>query len=163
MSKKITLFTITAIAALFMFATSCKKASNNTDQLATLAKATISGKVYAQLADTIGSGMQAAPAGTTIAAWIDTRDLVVNPDFSATYAKRYYTAQVDASGNYTLTVDVSRYQPATVHIMPAQFTYNQVVYGTGGTITTERKIYYGVDADVTVINGGASYEDLMYN
>ena len=161
--KKITLMTIVALVAIFMTVSSCKKASNNTDQLATLGKATITGKVWAQLVDTFGTpGMQAAPSGTTIAAWIDTRDLIVNPDGGATYAKKYYTATVDGSGNYTLNVDVSMYQSATVHIMPAQFTYNQVVNGSTG-VTTSRKIYTGITADVTVINNGTSIEDLMYN
>ena len=163
MNKKITLLTFAAIVALFMSVTSCKKAKSNMDQLATLGKATVTGKVWAPLVDTFGTpGLQNAPSGTTISAWVDTRDLIVNPDGTASYAKRYYTAAVDGSGNYTLTVDVSQYQPATIHIMPAQFVYNQVVDGTTGT-TTQRKIYYGVDADVTVIKDGTSYADLMYN
>jgi len=164
MNKKITLLTITAIVALFMSVTSCKKASSNTDQLATLGKTTITGKVWAQLIDTLGSGIQYAPAGTTIAAWVSTGDLIVIPDAGATYANRFYTATVDGSGNYTLTVDVSMYQPATIHIMPAQFTYNQVIPSFPGPgTTTQRKVYDGVSADVTVINGVASIKDLMYN
>lgn len=149
--------------------TACKKNndSNNTDQLADLGKATITGRVYARLVDTIGAnGAQVAPANTVITAWIDTRDLVVNPTGGA-YAKRYYTASVDSSGNYKLVVDVSKNQPATVTILPQQFQYNQVRQTNGiihpDSIYKAQKTYSpGFTSPVSAYNGLTAIQDISY-
>lgn len=146
MQKKTLLCTLLAAGTLF---TACKKKDdNNTDQLASLGKATITGKVYAPLVDTAGASInQIAPANTVISAWIDTKDFVVNPG-PGNYAKKYYTATVDANGNYKLTVDVSKYQPATLYITPQPFGYDQVKNTIGvvhhDSVYTEHQTFYPV-------------------
>ena len=111
---------------------SCSKKKENTDQLATLGSATISGKVLAKTVDTVGAAAtQYAPAGTVINAWIDTKDLVVMENGTASYARRNYTTTTDANGNYSLKIDVSKYKAATVTIVPADFEYDVTVKVAG--------------------------------
>jgi len=161
MIKKTTLVTSVVLLSSFAMLSSCSKSKdNNTDQLASLGKATIKGKVTAPLSDTTISA-QYAPAGTVINAWVDTRDFVLYDRSSDAYANRYYTTTVDASGNYTLTVDVSKYKPATIHIEPAQFEFNFITR-VGGTIRTTRKVYNALSGFESVTNGGIAIRDIAY-
>lgn len=157
------------LAAAFIAALgACKKTENNSGQSATLGKATISGTVAALLVDTVGaSNSQVAPANTVIHAWIDTKDFVVNPANSITYAQKYYTTKVDANGKYTLTVDVSQYQEATVHIVPQSFIYDQVRNTRGvivrDSIYTVSKTYNAPSSTVTVFNDLSTTQGINYN
>lgn len=170
MLKKTFLFATAVLAVTSLF-TSCKKKddSNNTDQLATLGKATITGHVYARLVDTIGaSGTQVAPTNTMISAWVDTRDFVLNPAANTNYPKRYYTATVDANGNYKLVVDVSKYQAANVTIAPQQFSYAQTKNTIGvvhrDSVYTVQKVYDPNPAQmiVPVYNDLTAIRDISY-
>ncbi len=131
---------IAVCGAIAIFA-SCSKKKDNTDQLATLGSATISGKATARLADTAGAAtVQFAPAGTVINAWIDTKDLVVTDNGAMNYARRYYTTTTDANGNYSLKIDVSKYKSASVTLVPVDFEYD-VVVKVAGKVQKSRSVF----------------------
>lgn len=155
--------TAVVLSALTLF-TACKKEDSNTDQLASLGKSTIKGKVFAQLVDTVGAAdVQYAPSGTMIQAWIDTRDLTVVSS-SMPYAKRFYTATVDASGNYSFSIDVSKNQSATVHIEPISFEADVVKQTFSDSVYKERHVFYPSASPIkTVNNGSTNIIDLDYN
>jgi hypothetical protein len=157
--------TAVILSAIALFTACHKDDNNNTDQLASLGKATVKGKVFAQLVDTVGAAAhQTAPSGTQIQAWIDTRDLVIGAVPGAAYAKRFYTATVDASGNYSITVDVSKNQTATVHIEPQSFEYNVVKKIFPDSVYTEREVFYPMTMPaVSVNNGSNQVQDIFYN
>lgn len=101
---------------------SCSKSKyENTDQLAALGKATITGKAYAQL-DATNTTMEMVPAGTVIKAWINSKDLVVGDTTGLQFYKKYYETTVGASGKFSLTVDVSKYDSVWVTLDPQDFT-----------------------------------------
>jgi hypothetical protein len=149
-----------AIAAL----ASCTKKKDNTDQLATLGSATVSGKALARLADTVGAAsMQFAPAGTVINAWIDTKDLVVNENGTMTFARRYYSTTTDGNGNYSFNIEVSPYKAATVNIVPAEFEYD-VVVKVAGKVQKNRTIFSASTvAAVPVHNKDTKIVDITFN
>lgn len=164
MKKYTKTLTALSLSGAVLAMASCKSKDNNSDQLASLGKATISGKVMARLADTSGAaGTQYAPAGTVINAWLDSKDLVLNPA-NSNYARKYFTTTVDASGNYSLTVDVSQYKSATVHIMPADFEYNVVKKMTFPTdsVYTERHVFSSDTAMKEVNNSDVKLLDINY-
>jgi hypothetical protein len=133
--------TATVLSVIALFAACKKKEDNNTNQLSSLTTATINGKVFATTVDTPGAAaVQYAPVGTVVNAWVDTKDFVVYTDPSAPYAKKYYTTTVDASGSYKLTVDVSKYKPATIHIVPT-YIEAQILMNTHG-VTHPDSIFY---------------------
>jgi hypothetical protein len=103
--------------------------------------------------------MQKAPAGTVINAWVDTRDFVLNAG-GGTYAKKYYSATVGSDGFYSLVVDVSKHQPAAVHIEGQQFAYDVVVKKMiSGTlkVTTERRVLSSVPVPTVSAHSGREY------
>lgn len=157
-----------ALSAIVMLAItsfySCKKKTyNNTDQLANLSKATISGKVYARIVDTAGAAAtQYAPTITEISAWIDTRELIYYSDATAPYARRYYKVNVDANGKYSLTVDVSKYRTAIVHLEPAKFVYNQVKKTAPDSVYTVSKTFSSIDVPLMIGNDSTITQDLYY-
>lgn len=120
---------------------SCTKGSySNHDQLANLGKAKISGFVWATTDETSsGADTQYAPAGTQIKAWIDSKEFLYYTGDSATpYLPKYYTATVDADGKYSLTVDVSKFKMALVHIEPVTFTHDLKKDSAGDEYTFNR-------------------------
>jgi hypothetical protein len=157
MKKNIILFGALSLVASVTILDSCKKKTyTNTDQLATLSNATVTGYAFARLVDTIGAAdSQYAPSGTVITAWIDSKDLLAYTDSTTPvtpYARKYYTGSVGANGKYNITVDVSLYRNATVHIEPQAFSYNHVrksISAPFGVITVNKK--YAVDAITTSV------------
>ncbi len=157
MKKNIILFGALSLVASVSFFSSCKKKTyTNTDQLATLSNATVTGYAFARLVDTIGAAdSQYAPSGTVITAWIDSKQFLAYMDSmpaGTTYARKYYTGTVGANGKYNITVDVSLYRNAIVHIEPQAFTYNQVRKSTTapfGVTTVTKK--YAIDSVITSV------------
>ncbi|GAA4470428.1 hypothetical protein GCM10023093_31700 [Nemorincola caseinilytica] len=129
-----------ALAATITALVSCSKNKyKNTDQLASLGKATVSGKAYARTVDTSGAAViQYAPSGTVIKAWIDGRDLVIGDSTGLLFGKRYFTGTVDGSGKYSISIDVSKYRSGLVHIAPVTFEHD-VIIKSGKTVKTERR------------------------
>jgi hypothetical protein len=162
--KNVPFALLLSFAAITAFVSCSKSKDNNTDQTASLGTATISGKVNARLVDTIGAaGTQYAPEGTVINGWLDSKDLVLGETGSLTYARRYFTTKTDASGNYSLTVDVSMYKPAAIHIEPASFEY-YVVKKSSGKVVTQRTIFNSMTAPtVSVNNNDKLLMDITYN
>ena len=128
MKRTIVLFGALLLTASASFLGSCKKKKyNNTDQLATLSSATVSGCIFARLVDTAGAAdSQYVPSGTVITAWIDSKELLYYTDNEAPYARRYYTGSVGANGKYSIIVDVSLYRNANVHIEPQAFSFDHI-------------------------------------
>jgi hypothetical protein len=168
MNKKATFAMALLIAGSVTALFSCSKSKDtNTDQLASLGTATVKGPVYAELVDTVGAApQQAAPAGTVVHAWVDTRDLVLNPT-SGEYAKKYYTATVGADGFYSFTIDVSKNRNATVHIEAESFMYDVTVkkmVGTTMTVTKETRPFTAASVPpVTVYSGFTAMQPIHYN
>jgi hypothetical protein len=155
-------------ASIFLLYSCSKNNNNNTDQLASLTKATVTGYASAKLIDTIGAtGMQRVPTSTTITAWIDTRDLVLNANSSTQYAKRYYNVTVNENGFYTILVDVSKNRPVTVHIEGQDFDYS-VMKNTGFPASAtntyyERKIFTATPITVEATTEDKVIRDVVYH
>lgn len=152
----------------FAFLYSCSKSKDtNTDQLASLGKATITGRVSAKTVDTIGAAAQQyCPSGTVIMGWIDTKDYVLTNDTTPGPAKRYFTATTDANGFYTLTVDVSMYKSAVVHLEPNDFEYNVLRKNSlvsPATYYTDRHVFRSTSSTVVINNAQKVITDLSYN
>jgi F0F1-type ATP synthase membrane subunit a len=166
--KNSSLIKAAVVLSSFSFLYSCSKSKDtNTDQLASLGKATITGRVAAKTVDTIGAATQQyAPSGTVIMAWIDTKDYVLGNDTTPGTAKRYFTATTDANGFYTLSVDVSLHKSAVVHILPNDFEYN-VLYKNNlvspATYYTDRHIFRSTTSTEVVNIGQKVISDISYN
>jgi hypothetical protein len=160
---------LAVLACAALLASCAKRKDNTVDQTAKMGKATITGRVTARLVDTVGAASsQNAPAGTVINAWIDTRDLVLNPDPTATYANKYYTTTTDANGYYSFTIEVSPYKAANVHMLPSDFEANVLKkYTTGanaGTLYNERHVFHAQPVgDHVGSDGQTSIVDITYN
>ncbi len=141
---------------------SCSKSKDNTDQLSTLGKALVSGKVHARTVDTSGAALtQNAPAGTVVTGWIDSRDLVTGNTSGLYYARRYFTGKVDENGYYNLGIDVSKYKSATVYIDSATFEHDVLMKDSKGIIYV-RKIFKTNGGTITVNNGENEILDIQY-
>lgn len=137
--KNVPVLSVALLAAVTALVSCSKNKYKNTDQLASLGTATISGKAYAKTVDTVGAKVvQYAPSGTVIKAYVDGRDLVLGDTTGLLFGKRYFTGTVDANGKYSITFDVSKYKNATIHIAPETFSYD-VVIKSGGKVKTESR------------------------
>jgi hypothetical protein len=97
---------IVAVVILFSLS-ACEK--ENTNSASAIPTATITGTLKARF-DLVTSGADSlgnVPAGTKIYAKYNSKDLVVNPSTTLTYADIIKEVTVDASGNYTFTVDAN--------------------------------------------------------
>lgn len=153
--------TAIALSSLSLLFSCTKSKDSNTDQLASLGKASITGVVIAKTVDTVGAiTTQAAPGGVVINAWIDTKDYVLGAS-SGNYARRYFSTTTNDAGFFSLDVDVSMYKPATLHIEPAQFEKNVLKkYTSGpnaGDIYYERKVFNSS----TVYNRTVNHNDKL--
>lgn len=167
--KKTNILTTAAVLSSMALIVSCSKSKDtNTDQTASLTKATITGRITAKTVDTLGAAaMQYAPAGTIIQAWVDTKDYVLgHTDTNTVYAKKYFTATSDANGYYTLDIMVSPYNPAEVHFVPSYFEYNVLKKNTmvtPATLYTDRHVFYGSSSTQTVHAGQKLINDINFN
>lgn len=123
-----------------------------------LNSATIKGKVTAPLIDTI-PGDTNAPQGTQITVWISTEDLVTRSNPSKTYEKKYYQANVNGNGKYSVDVDVNK-DPVTVYIEPNDFEVDDYVNPAG---EEERRVYTAPDQQTQVVQGDTKIVDIQYN
>lgn len=143
--KNVPIVPLALIAAITALASCSKNKYTNTDQLGALGKATISGKAYAKTVDTIGATpVQFAPSGTVIKAWVHGSDLVVGDTTGLRYGKKYYETTVGASGRFSLTVDVSKYDSVWVTIDPQAFGYD-VIVKSGGTVKKENRWFKAME------------------
>jgi hypothetical protein len=97
---------IVAVVILFSLS-ACEK--ENTNSASAIPTATITGTLKARF-DLVTSGADSlgnVPAGTKIYAKYNSKDLVVSPSTTAVYADIIKEVNVDASGNYTFTVDAN--------------------------------------------------------
>ncbi|MFN6946947.1 MAG: hypothetical protein ACK4ND_18535 [Cytophagaceae bacterium] len=88
-------------------------------------------------------------AGAKVFATQDTRELVLNPSGN-NYVTKYYETTIDASGNFTFTVDAN-VQAVDVDLDPEDFRKGKYEYVTNDSPT------------VTVHKGRKVYVDLEYN
>ncbi len=170
MKNRISAFkAILAISSVSVLFSCTKSKDNNTDQLASLGTATITGRVTARTVDTVGAdNNQIVPSGIVVNAWIDTRDYVLNDMSGTTYAKRYFSTTTNESGSYILTVDVSKYKSATIHIEPAPFEKDVLKKYTSGAnfgeIYYERKVFNSSTVpNMTINSNDKLIKDISYN
>jgi len=171
MTPKTTLLkTIVFLSSISLMYSCAKNKNTNTDQLASMSKATITGRISAKLVDTVGAAAtQYTTGGQVITAWVDTKDYVIASgpaDTNAVYAKKYFTATSDANGYYSLSIDVSSYKAATVHIVASDFEYNVLMKkaGTPPTYYTDRHVFKSAAIAPIVINNGQKViTDIAYN
>ena len=167
--KKTNILTTTAVLSAMALTVSCSKSKDtNTDQTASLTKATITGRITAKTVDTAGAAaMQYAPAGTIIQAWVDTKDYVLgNTDTNTVYAKKYFTATSDANGYFTLDISVSSYNPAQVHIVPSDFEFNVLKKNnltTPAALYTDRKVFHANGSAHMLHAGQKLINDINFN
>ena len=164
MKRHIFILSTIGLFALVAVFNSCKKNSyTNTDQLANLGSATISGHVYARLVDTIGAAdTQYVPANTVIKLSLNTSDLLYYVDSNAPYAQKYYSASVKSDGSYSVTIAVSKYKSAIVQVAPASFNYNLVKQGVGDSIYTVNKTFSSPSFPVSLSNDTSAVQDIYY-
>jgi hypothetical protein len=146
------LLSLAVIAGIMM--TSCKK--DEEPEATPMKKATITGFVYADL-DLTEAGMEYAPAGTKISAWIDTEELFLNPDPAVTYPRKYYETTVGGDGKFTLSIEVGN-NPVTVNIEPGDFWYQQEV----AVDTYETKMYSMGGVTITAFQGQTKIIDIAF-
>lgn len=116
-----------SLATVITF-TSCDKDETFEYTPEALGKATIKGKVSAEL-DVTNNVYETAPAGTRVSVTLDTELLAANPINGYDYEVKTYEATTDANGEYTITVDASS-KAASVTIYVEDFTSNDMVYTT---------------------------------
>jgi hypothetical protein len=164
MIKHSTLLKTLLMGSSLFFLYSCSKAkNNNVDQLATLGHATVSGKVTARIIDTVGAASSQHPvSGTVLTAYIDSRQLLLVSDNSATYLPRHFSTTVDGSGNYSFTFDVSPYQPAVVNIdsIVATVTKNAVGVIHHDSIYTVKQTFHPYPNVFNIKNNDALTQDI---
>jgi len=115
------LLSLAVVAGIMM--TSCKKTDDA--EPAVIKKATVTGLAYADL-DLTEAGIEYAPAGTKIIAWVSTEDLYLEADPTATYPKKYYETTVGGDGKYSFSIEVGN-NPVKVTVAPGDFWYNQKI------------------------------------
>jgi len=135
---------------------SCKK-KDEAAEVVPLGKATISGKLTANLDYTI-SGEENV-AGVTVLVRINTYDLVTSPNEDANYPDKIYSAVTDANGNYSIDIEVGS-QEVYARVVFPDFTFNAI---TGGDPATERTVYYGGSNYHDLYQGGSTVSDYNYN
>lgn len=143
--KNIPIKPLALFATIAVFSSCSKNKYTNTDQLASLGKATITGKAYAQL-DATNTTMEMAPAGTVIKAWVNSKDLVIGDTTGLQFYKKYYETTVGASGKFSLTVDVSKYDSVWVTLDPQDFTASYKASAT----STQTKTYKSGESIIKV-------------
>ncbi len=116
--------------------------------------ATIKGQVTAEL-DATNSELEDAPEGTQITVWISSEDLVTHASGSE-YERKYYQAEVDGSGEYSVDVDVNN-KEVKVHIVPNEFEYDQET-----SSGEERKIFSATEQTVTALPEQTKVVDFSY-
>lgn len=155
--KKVNLILV-AIATVCLFSTvSCEKETSNTPSV--IGKATITGKALVNLNyinDVPSTTYDKVAAGTKIYAKINSKDLVLNPT-NGNYADIIYTTTVDASGNYSFTIDANT-KPVNVSIYSDDFRENLVVDAT----TTKSTIFTLDSYSETVRDGVSKILDLYF-
>jgi hypothetical protein len=155
-----------ALVSAFPLLYSCSKSKPNTiDQIKSLGKATISGTVTARVVDTAGAAaVQHFPAGTTITAWINSKQLLLVSYDSVNYLPKQYSTTVDAAGKYSLTVDVSSYQPATVMIDSMEYTIIRNAIGVihHDSVYTVKYMFHPSVFGITVKNNDAITRDITF-
>lgn len=147
---------ITALAlfSLAIILTSCKKEEEPV--VTPMAKATVTGFVYADL-DLTEAGLEFAPAGTKIIAWVDTKELYLTPDPAVVYPRKYYETTVGSDGKYSFSIEVGN-GPVVVHIEPGDFWYDQEI----AVDDFETKMYSMGPTTITVVKGQTQIIDLAF-
>ena len=101
--KTIFYYVLAACAVLF---TACQN-DNSVNPRPTeeiVGKATIGGKVKAELNNT-STGLESVPQGTKVIAEISTADLALTVNALAIYPKKYYETTVSTTGEYSVEVE----------------------------------------------------------
>lgn len=126
--------------------------------------AVVNGRLTANL-DASVIEPQAIPAGTGVTFVIDGRDLDPNPDFSYTYDKVIERVEVDADGNYSVTLP-ARKNPINVQVIFDDFEFDATVVTTDDagfqTTTVSRKVFSRSNTTISVVEGQSQVRDFFY-
>ncbi|MBL7111544.1 MAG: hypothetical protein ISS19_06355 [Bacteroidales bacterium] len=151
-------------AALLLMSISCSKDEVPELTERNVPQAIIQGKVWADLNVTL-PGYENAPTGTQIMAQVWTGDLMPIEDEAFVHTYQSYEANVDGSGNYSVSVDATT-EGLNVRFIMDDFEYNQV-QGTNpadsSQIPPKRKIYSAFDLSVGVVAGKTTIKDIYYD
>ena len=153
------------LVAIIFVGFSCSKDEIAPETTRTVPKATIKGKVWADLdASSNGPGLEAGPSGLKIIAQIWAPDLAEGTvRVPETYIN--YETTTNGSGEYTIEVDATT-AGLTVTLVSDDFTYNQV-QGidpvSGLQIPPQRTIYWTDFYQIFAISGGTLIQDIVYN
>jgi len=129
---------ILTIGVLATAMIACKKKTTE-NPVPGIGTATIKGYVKETTSEKVVNGTTVtntfvyAPAkNVTVMAWIDSKDLVINPS-SSTYAKKVFTATTDANGMYEIKVDANL-KAVNVTVQPQPF-YKDFTGKNGKTVS----------------------------
>ena len=149
------------LVAIIFVGFSCNKDEIAPETTRTVPKATIKGKVWADLdVSSNGPGLEAAPSGLKIIAQIWAPDLAEGIEgVPETYIN--YETTTNGSGEYTIEVDATT-AGLTVTLVSDDFTYDQV-QGTDPQTPPQRTIYWADYYQIFAISGGTLIQDIVYN
>ncbi len=123
-----------------------------------LEKATVKGKVFADL-DITNSTYENAPSGTTVTARVRYSDLGISVGSGIMNQYKLYTTTVNSSGDYTLSIDAST-SGTSAYFYLDDFTYDQILSSDSLGIVKVRKIYYTDDFSLEVFSGRTTINDV---
>ncbi len=155
------------LIAFIIMAISCKKDEIAPETERKVPKATIKGKVWADL--DVGSnspGMEEAPSGIKIIARIYVPDLAGGIEVERvpkTYVN--FEATVNNSGEFSMVVDAST-AGLEVTLISDDFSFNQkqgLHPADSSVLAPIRRLYTTNTQLVSVIAGGTSVRDIFYN
>ena len=151
-----------SFATVAMIFSSCNKDDEQTPLEP--GTAVVKGRITANL-DATAIAPQAIPAGTGITFVIDGAALDAKPDPSFNYDKVIERAEVDADGNYSVTLP-ARKQPIQVQVIFDDFEFDATVVTTNdeGFQETEvsRRVFSRNSLNITVVEGQSQVRDFSY-
>lgn len=156
---KKSLVSIYAMFAVIMMLSLSACEKENTNSASAIGKATIMGTVKARFDLTkIGSDSLTAVGGPTkLYAKYNSKDLVVNPSTTATYADIIKEVVLDGTGNYSFTVDANL-KDVTVTLYADDFTHEEVF-----DLSTKMSMVYSLTpVKVTVTKDVVRIQDLKF-
>ena len=161
--KKITLWSVLAVAGMFTILTACKK-DEQKDPL-TPGTATVSGRLTANLDET-DFQLQSVPQGTGVTFIIDAADLERNPQPGYNYEDIVVRGTADADGNYSVSLPAVK-KSINVTVVFDEFEFDATVLTTDDDgfqeAVVERRTFTRASASVSIVEGQVLVRDYNYN
>lgn len=161
--KKITLWSVLAVAGMFTAFTACKK--DEQKEPLTPGTATVSGRLTANLDET-DFQLQSVPQGTGVTFRISGADLERNPQPGYNYEDVIVRGTADANGNYSVSLPAVK-KTVNATVIFDEFEFDATVLTTDDDgfqeAVIERRTFTRANATVTIVEGQVLVRDYNYN